>query len=119
MVNGKQGKKDYKEFVINDTDDIIFMESLIDTCESCYAVSCALCPLYHLNRRVVLRTKDNMTRKEANDSVRYLENSHVSRMNKKYDTSNRYDYGSWHHKGCHCESIQSDETVEEIINKKI
>ena len=94
-MNNGRGRRSYRNFVLNGADGIIFLESLKDTCESCRAVSCALCPLYHLNMRVKLRTAKGLSREEVNNRIEYMERGHIAAMNKKYDMENRYENDEW------------------------
>lgn len=109
MMNGRSGKCNYRKFVLNGADGDIFAESLQDTCESCDAVSCALCALYHLNRRIALRTNNNASRDDANDAIRHEENTHVARMNRKYDTNNRFVIEEWERGSNKC--VDDDEMI--------
>ena len=108
MSNGKRGKKDYREFVLSGAGSVIFAEALQDTCESCNAVSCALCALYHMNRRAELRIVKGMTRKRANSDVKYMERGHIVAMNKKYDTQNRFEHKEWN-----CSNGNKNDYIEE------
>ena len=95
MLNGKCGRRSHTKFVLNGADSTIFLESLQDTCESCEAVTCALCALYHLNKRIESRTIKSMTRKQANSIIEYMERGHITVMNKKYDQQNRFEHDEW------------------------